>query len=185
MPPAAGNSCSSSPRICLASRAPQRSRWHPPGRSTWLCWPRSPWPGSRRPGTSCSGSPAPTAAIRAQRWPGTGRIITVYADGGQARWTPRAAVVFAGAAGEPSCPSADRSCGYINFFTSARAARAWARRHPEVTGTVMSRQGALHCGIAEFGTLMQAPQPAGPCLGCPGAAAAGVVGGLAGADLGG
>ena len=125
----------------------------------------------------------PVTIIAAE--PGTGRIITVHADGGQARWTPRAAVVFAGAAGEPSCPSADRSCGYINFFTSARAARAWARRHPEVTGTVMSRQGALHCGIAEFGTLMQAPQPAGPCLGCPGAAAAGVVGGLAGADLGG
>ena len=94
--------------------------------------------------------------------PGTGRIITVHADGGQARWNPRAAVVFAGAAGEPGCPSADRSCGYINFFTGARAAQAWARRHPEVTGTVMSRQGALHCGIAEFGTLMRAPQPAGP-----------------------
>jgi len=94
--------------------------------------------------------------------PGTGQLITVHADGGRARWEPRAAVVFAGAAGEPGCPSADRSCGHINFFTSARAARAWARRRPEVTGTVLSRQGALHCGIAEFGTLMQAPQPAGP-----------------------
>jgi len=93
--------------------------------------------------------------------PGTGYLITVHADGGRARWEPRAAVVFAGAAGEPGCPSADRSCGYINFFTSARAARAWARHRPEVTGTVLSRQGALHCGIAEFGTLMQAPQPAG------------------------
>jgi len=94
--------------------------------------------------------------------PGTGRSITVHADGGQARWEPWAAVVFAGAAGEPGCPSADRSCGYINFFTSARAARAWARRHPEVTGTVVSRRGALGCGIAEFGTLMQAPQRVGP-----------------------
>ena len=92
---------------------------------------------------------------------GTGYLITVHADGGRARWEPRAAVVFAGAAGEPGCPPADRSCGYINFFTSARAARAWARHRPEVTGTVLSRQGALHCGIAEFGTLMQAPQPAG------------------------
>src|SRR5215469_3963271 len=94
--------------------------------------------------------------------PGTGHLITVHADGGRARWEPRAAVVFAGAAGEPGCPSADRRCGHINFFTSARAARAWARRRPEVTGTVLSREGALHCGIAEFGTLMQAPQPAGP-----------------------
>jgi len=87
--------------------------------------------------------------------PGTGRIITVDADGTQARWQPRTAVVFAGSAGDASCPSAERSCGYINFFTSARAARAWARRHPEVTGTVMSQQGALRCGIAEFGTLLQ------------------------------
>jgi hypothetical protein len=94
--------------------------------------------------------------------PGTGRTITVHTDGGRARWEPRAAVVFAGAAGEPGCPSVDRSCGHINFFTSARTARAWARRHPKVTGTVMSRQGALGCGIAEFGTLMQVPQPAGP-----------------------
>ena len=94
--------------------------------------------------------------------PGTGRIITVYTDGDQARWTPRSAIVFAGATGDEGAPSADRTCGYINFFTSARAARAWAQRHPEVTGTVMKRQGALHCGIAEFGTLMQAPQPAGP-----------------------
>jgi hypothetical protein len=70
--------------------------------------------------------------------------------------------VFAGATGDEGCPSADRTCAYISFFTSARAARAWAQRHPEVTGTVMKRQGALHCGIAEFGTLMQAPQPAGP-----------------------
>jgi hypothetical protein len=91
--------------------------------------------------------------------PGTGRIITVHANRDQARWNPRAAVVFAGAAGEPGCPSADRSCGHINFFTSARAARAWARRHPELTGHVMSRQGALHCGIAEFGTLIQARSP--------------------------
>jgi len=90
--------------------------------------------------------------------PGTGRIITVGADGARARWAPRRAVVFAGSAGEPGCPSADSSCGHINFFTSARAARAWARRHTEVTGTVMSRPGALRCGIAEFGTLLQAQQ---------------------------
>ena len=93
---------------------------------------------------------------------GTGHIITVHANRDQARWDPRRAVVFAGETGDQGCLSVDRTCGYINFFTSARAARAWAQRHPEVTGTVMKRQGALHSGIAEFGTLMQAPQPAGP-----------------------
>jgi hypothetical protein len=62
--------------------------------------------------------------------PGTGRPITVTVDAGQARWTPRTAVVFAGAAGDPGCASLDRCCGYISFFTTIRAARAWARRHP-------------------------------------------------------
>jgi hypothetical protein len=71
------------------------------------------------------------------------------------------ALVFAGAACA-SGPAADRSCGYINFFTTARAARAWARRHPEVTGTLMRRDGALKCGITESGALMQTPPlPAG------------------------
>jgi len=102
----------------------------------------------------------PVTIIAAE--PGTGRIITVRTHRDQARWTPRSAIVFAGATGDQGCPSADRTCGYINFFTNARAARAWAQLHPEVTGTIMKRQGALHCGIAEFGTLMQAPRPAGP-----------------------
>jgi hypothetical protein len=62
-------------------------------------------------------------------------------------------VVFAGSAGDAGRPSADCACGYINFFATARAARAWARRHPEVTGTLLTRQGALDIGIAEFGTL--------------------------------
>lgn len=56
--------------------------------------------------------------------PDTGRVITVHADGSRARWRPRTAVVFAGSAGDSCNPSADRSCGYINFFTSRRAARA-------------------------------------------------------------
>jgi hypothetical protein len=66
--------------------------------------------------------------------PGTGGIITIRADGDRARWQPRTAGVFAGWAGDACRPSADRACGYINFFTTARAARAWARRHPEITG---------------------------------------------------
>jgi Alkylmercury lyase len=90
--------------------------------------------------------------------PGTGRPITVTVDVGQARWAPRTAVVFAGTAGDPGCPSVDRCCGYISFFTTARAARAWARRHPEVTGTLLRRDAALRIGIDTFGALLQ---PAG------------------------
>jgi hypothetical protein len=89
---------------------------------------------------------------------GTGRAITVTVDGDRARWAPRTAVVFAGEAGDECCPSADRCCGYISFFTTGRAARAWARRHPEVTGSVLRRAGALRIGIDTFGALLQ---PAG------------------------
>ena len=100
--------------------------------------------------------------------PDTGRIITVHSDGSQARWHPRTAVVFAGSAGDACRPSADRSCGYINFFASRRAARAWARRHPEVTGRLLTQDGALGIGIAEFGSLLQAvPQPAAPAATAP------------------
>jgi Alkylmercury lyase len=90
--------------------------------------------------------------------PGTGRAITVTVDGEQARWAPRSTVVFAGDAGDRGRPSADRCCGYISFFTTGRAARAWARRRPEVTGTVLRQAGALRIGIATFGSLLQ---PAG------------------------
>lgn len=96
------------------------------------------------------------------REPDTGRHISVQVDRTKARWRPRRAVVFSGAAGDADgacCASADRSCGYINFFTSTAAARDWADRHPEVTGTTLGQARALTHGIAEFGTLMRPPEP--------------------------
>jgi Alkylmercury lyase len=88
--------------------------------------------------------------------PGTSRVITVHADRDRARWDPRGAVVFASATGGDCCHAADRTCGYINFFTSARAARAWAHANPAVTGTVLRRAQALRRGVAEFGAFMRA-----------------------------
>jgi hypothetical protein len=87
--------------------------------------------------------------------PGTGRPITVTVEARRARWAPRTAVVFAGDTGDRGCPSADRCCGYISFFTTGRAARAWARRHPEITGTVLRRDGALRIGVDTFGAQLQ------------------------------
>jgi hypothetical protein len=98
--------------------------------------------------------------------PGTGRVITVDAHGSQARWHPRTAVVFAGSAGDACRPAAERSCEYVNFFASRRAARAWARRHPEVTGRLLTQDGALGIGIAEFGGLLQ-PRPSAPAATAP------------------
>lgn len=87
--------------------------------------------------------------------PGSGRAITVEVDGDRARWSPRRAVVFSGAAQGPSCASADRSCGYINFFASRRAAQTWAQQHPAITGRILDQARALQVGIAEFGALMR------------------------------
>ena len=91
--------------------------------------------------------------------PGTGRVITVHADGGRARWDPRTTVVFAGSAGDGRGPSADCACGYINFVATAGAARAWARRHREVTGRLLTQDAALRSGVAQFGTLLRAAPP--------------------------
>ncbi|HEX5116330.1 MAG TPA: alkylmercury lyase family protein [Pseudonocardiaceae bacterium] len=87
--------------------------------------------------------------------PGTERPVSVHVDHDTARWTPDTAVVFAGRTGEDHCPSADRTCGHINFFTSADAAHEWAANNPGITGTVMNQDQALAGGIAEFGTLMR------------------------------
>jgi len=92
--------------------------------------------------------------------PGTGRVITVHADGDRARWDPQTTVVFAGSAGDAGGPSADCACSYINFFATARAARAWARRHREVTGRLLTQDAALRSGVAQFGTLLQAARTA-------------------------
>lgn len=87
--------------------------------------------------------------------PGSDATITVHVDRDQARWIPESAVVFAGAINERCCPSVDNTCGHINFFTSAEAARTWAADHPDVTGAVLNQTEALACGIAEFGALLQ------------------------------
>jgi Alkylmercury lyase len=93
--------------------------------------------------------------------PGTGRVITVHADGDQAQWDPRTTVVFAGSAGEADRPSADCACSYINFFATARNARVWARRHREVHGRLLTQDAALRSGVAQFGTPLQPAPPPG------------------------
>jgi hypothetical protein len=128
---------------------------------------RVTWPGGPQAYAMCAidalgvsamlGHPVTITAAK----PDSGRVITLTVDRDRARWRPRTAVALAGTAGAAAGPAADRSCGYINFFATARAARAWARRNPQVTGTLMRRDGALKCGIVEFGALLQATPPDG------------------------
>jgi hypothetical protein len=88
--------------------------------------------------------------------PGTGRVVTVDVDGDRARSLPRTAVVYAGHLTGAEGPAADTSCSTISFFTTKRAARAWASGHPELTGVILRRDGALASGIAQFGSLLRA-----------------------------
>src|SRR6266508_6695732 len=85
--------------------------------------------------------------------PGNGDVVTVEVDHDAACWTPDTAVVYAGATVAACCPSADRSCRYINFFTTSHAASVWADRHPDVSGGVLDQRAALAAGVAEFGSL--------------------------------
>jgi hypothetical protein len=100
--------------------------------------------------------------------PATGESITVTVpgDGGKADWDPATAVVFAGqrrdcgscpepAAGSETEPvAADVCCGYVNFFTSRKSAKAWAATHPEVTGKILKQTGSVRLGRDIFGPLL-------------------------------
>jgi hypothetical protein len=97
--------------------------------------------------------------------PGTSRVITIQANGDQARWDPPGTVVFSGATVGDCCHAADRTCGYINFFTSTRAARTWAKANPAVTGTVLGQERALGAGVAEFGAFMRTGDGTGSAAG--------------------
>ena len=86
--------------------------------------------------------------------PDAAHTIVIQVNRDHARWTPGTAVVFTGTTGACCAPSADRTCGQINFFTTADAAQDWATRHPEITGSVLDQHHALTDAITEFGDLL-------------------------------
>jgi hypothetical protein len=92
--------------------------------------------------------------IRA-REPGTAATITVRVDDDQDTWQPSTAVVYAAAIDDRCCPSVDRTCRYINFFTTVEAATGWAAEHPEVSGVLLNQTEALAIARQEFGDLMR------------------------------
>jgi hypothetical protein len=92
----------------------------------------------------------------------TGRVVTVRVDGDQATWEPPMAVVLAAATGDCCAPSAQRTCGYINFFTTDAAALAWPGSHPELSWALLDQPQALATAIAEFGPLLRDPEPVPP-----------------------
>ena len=87
--------------------------------------------------------------------PDDGPVVVIEVAGDQAAWTPESAVVHAAAKGEDCCvPSVDRTCGHINVFASAEAARAWSAAHPGLTGSILDLPEALRHGVAEFGDML-------------------------------
>lgn len=107
--------------------------------------------------------------------------VAVPADGSEAVWDPAAAVVFAGrqvdcapcadpATGltadraaepvlaAPPAPAADVCCGYVNFFTAAASAAAWAAAHPHVIGRILGHTDAEQLGAQIFGPLLTDPK---------------------------
>jgi hypothetical protein len=94
--------------------------------------------------------------------PDTGQQVTVKVDGNRATWEPPTAVVLAAATSDCCAPSAQRTCGYINFFTTNAAALAWAGDHPELSWALLDQPQALANAIAEFGPLLRDPEPVPP-----------------------
>jgi hypothetical protein len=146
-------------RLCR-HRGTGRSRHHPSGRKRHAC--RAPARSDRDAGHGREPGPAPRARgetpcgmlaglhnrrrarnrpelhSRGRRRPGSVRTR----DGGGVRrpdWR----------GGLPVRGSLLRI--HIYFVTISRAASAWACGHPEITGTVLSRSGALRVGIDQFG----------------------------------
>jgi hypothetical protein len=94
--------------------------------------------------------------------PDSGQQVTVQVDGDQASWQPPTALVLAAATDDCCAPSAQRTCGYINFFTTDAAALAWADDHPELSWTLLDQPQALANAVAEFGPLLGDPEPVPP-----------------------
>jgi hypothetical protein len=72
------------------------------------------------------------------------------------------ALVVAAATDDCCAPSAQRTCGYINFFTTDAAALAWADDQPELSWAMLDQPQALATAIAEFGPLLRDPEPVPP-----------------------
>lgn len=84
--------------------------------------------------------------------PRSGDPVTVTVTGGRTAWWPGDAVAFVGAAAQG--PSAECCCDFLNFFTDAQSAHAWATAHPEVPGQVLTQRDAEDLGVRLFGELL-------------------------------
>ncbi|MGH3736027.1 MAG: organomercurial lyase [Micromonosporaceae bacterium] len=87
--------------------------------------------------------------------PATGEAVVVEVDRDRAVWSPPTAVVYAGSTGESCCCSAERACGFVNFFATLDSIETWLAGHPGITGSVLDQEQALSDAIGGFGDLMR------------------------------
>jgi hypothetical protein len=91
----------------------------------------------------------------ASRDPVSGHAIDArVTPDGAAEWSPRSAVVVAGALDRQS-ESCFECCPVLNFFASPANAERWLAEHPQVRGSVISIEEATAAGRAVFGEVLR------------------------------
>jgi hypothetical protein len=86
--------------------------------------------------------------------PSTGEPVTVEAHAGTWRWTPATAAVLIAQTGAGG-PSAECTCGHVNFYSHAEHAQTYLDEHPELTGRVLEQGMAVELAGGVFGGLLR------------------------------
>jgi Alkylmercury lyase len=89
------------------------------------------------------------------RDPLTGEEVRIWVDpGGDVRWEPEGAAVFAGS---DRCegPASAVCCSFVNFFASRESAERYLRETAAVQGEVLSIPEAVEAGRTVFGGLLR------------------------------
>jgi hypothetical protein len=95
-----------------------------------------------------------TGTVITSAEPGTARPVTVTVTAGHATWDPPGTVVLY-AWRDHGGPAAQTCCDLINFFTSRKAARTWARAHPQGGAAILTADKASRLGAEIFGPLLE------------------------------
>lgn len=88
--------------------------------------------------------------------PFTDDPVTVEAHAGRWTWTPESTVVLI-AQTDQGGPSAQCTCGHVNFYTRAEHAAGYLDAHPELTGRVVDQETAVELAGGVFGGLLRDP----------------------------
>lgn len=94
-----------------------------------------------------------TDAVITSVEPGTAAPVTITVTAGRDHWDPPGTVVLY-AWRDCSGPAAETCCDLIGFFTSRKAARAWARTRPQASAVILSAAQASQLGTGIFGPLL-------------------------------